>query len=465
MKLSLVLPTVGGALVCCMLVVLRADWVAVATHSWFYDQTQVVGNVSTITTQAPSSMSPSTYTVTASLQPSVNDAMPRTVALDPNVVRSEYTFETCVENCQWRNKLRAGVVTRHPCKQSYYCASKYDALKMLQACTLLCRTQYPARCDLARFLIFSGQGNDQGMGSYFLSRMSDFQLALSVGRVFVDTSTSRDAQRFTHAGDPDPSCAARNFRCYFVPLTNCSLPREWRDYVVTVSESSQFHLINASQPRFIVSAAASQLSDYLGLRAGRPNLPAEFPLLGSDATWWWTAQFVAFSFRPNAYMLRTGILPLVRAALAPASDLPARYMNVFMRQGDKWKEAKLRSPEEYFERIRDASTTYNISACYLSSDSAVVLNETLHLVRTKLPLLQVFYLPFPRKPFGLTLQELVAMQHTSAIRPLVDLVLADLFITARAHYWIGTASSYYCVFQDAYRKCAHSSRFPLSNSV
>jgi len=376
------------------------------------------------------------------------------LAADPNVARPEHSYETCLENCRWRNSERPGVVFRSPCTNSNYCQSKYSAAKILQVCTFLCQTQYPADCAQARFLIASGDGNNQGVGSYLLSWPGEFQLAVSVGRVFVDVSASQNAQRFTHAGDPDPSCAARNFRCYFVPLTSCSLPPDWTKLAVTIRKPSQFHMVNSSQHRFIFSSArATELRKYIGLRDGRPKAPAQFPLLSGQNTWWWSVQFLGFAFRPNAYMLRTGILPLVRAALAPASDLPARYMNVFMRQGDKWKEAKLRSPEEYFERIRDASTTYNISACYLSSDSAVVLNETLHLVRTKLPGLQVFYLPFPRKPFGLTLQELVALQHTSAIRPLVDLVFADAFVAARAHYWIGTLSSYYCKFLDAYRQC------------
>ena len=156
-------------------------------------------------------------------------------------------------------------------------------------------------------------------------------------------------------------------------------------------------------------------------------------------------------------MLSTVVLPIAARTFsthpeANSSILPSRYLTLFIRAGDKYKEAPLHSLQEYWPLVLNLIYLHRIRDVYLSTDSAEVLSTSLSFISSRHPDIRVYYIDYQRLREGLTIEILrgkIASQ--SQVRELINVILTDLFIAAHASGWVGTLSSNWCRIHDEFR--------------
>ena len=193
-----------------------------------------------------------------------------------------------------------------------------------------------------------------------------------------------------------------------------------------------------------------------GLASFNSNIPVIN--LSNDAralsSKYWLSQFVAFLYRPNHFMLNTTIIPMVRTVFHDEFKealFPKRFIGIFMRAGDKFKEAKLMSPNDFFERLDNRSRQFGISHVYINSDSLTNFRMIQELAGKSRPDLKLYFISYNRSESGLTLAQLRMKFSTRHIRELINIALTDLWIQKHAHFWIGTLSSNWCRFINELR--------------
>ena len=383
----------------------------------------------------------------------------------------ETSYKTCHADCVARNKQRPNVV-RQTCTAdslNEHCASTYTAERMHDVCHLLCASQHPADCSKARFYVVRDDWA-QGYGSDLHYRMANMVNAISAGRVLAFAAKSL----WTHDADPIPACAARWNMCYYRPFTPCTLPADWSARALHLESRTNRTLlleINGTRHQFVsVSAVMNDaVGRALGVTGARPLGPNHTALTKSLNTAFWMPQLAQFMFRPSARFMHDTVAPLVRKTFGGGGgSLPDKYLAVFMRAGDKFREAKLFGAHEFFAAVDTTTRKHGIQHVYVSSDSALNINATVALARDRRPDLLLYYVPYERQPAGLALHDVVRLaptgppapraltpQHrmygTPRIRALLDLAITDLYISSHAHAFVGTRTSNWCRLVDELR--------------
>jgi len=363
---------------------------------------------------------------------------------------------SCMSSCIARNK--PVLPFRSKCAAESWCANNYKPDAIKDVCTMVCQ-QFQANCSTARYFIVVGD-RPWGLGSDFHARLTAFTYALSTNRVML-YDYSRNRSIWTSPEDENAECRAGNLNCYFEPSTNCRhVPLDWRRHALFFQNEiltpdtyhRQYHAHTlwsltidgfgeASPPRFSPSR-------YHSLRANNNAMRSVL---------WFKPQLVQFLFRPNHYMLQSTILPLALKTFASHPQaavrlLPETFISVFIRAGDKGIEVPLHGPHEYWPEVIRLAARFNISDVYISSDSAHVLNVTLHIANAKTPELRMYYIDYPRLESGLNMDYLRHyLWGKPAIRDTINIALTDLFISSHASAWVGTLSSNWCRLQDEMR--------------
>ena len=85
---------------------------------------------------------------------------------------------------------------------------------------------------------------------------------------------------------------------------------------------------------------------------------------------WWTAQLIKFVLRPSEYTLKHIVWPLQQAAFYLTEGvLPHPLAAVFIRAGDKFKEARPMSVDAHFAELAPFASKLGIKDVYVGSDS------------------------------------------------------------------------------------------------
>lgn len=92
-------------------------------------------------------------------------------------------------------------------------------------------------------------------------------------------------------------------------------------------------------------ATAASVAGYMW--ATLPNFDGAALMLEHGGSRWWLNQIMSFMARPNQHSLDALIRPTVRETFAPfrspdmpADAVPLRFVDLFMRGGDKWHEGQ-----------------------------------------------------------------------------------------------------------------------------
>jgi hypothetical protein len=293
-------------------------------------------------------------------------------------------------------------------------------LNSTRAMRLIHGHQYPASCDHADFLVATGEW-DAGLGSAIHIKAQMLMLALQMGRVLVD-----DPDKMWSYTNPR-TCKSRDWACYFAPLSHCVLPPGWR------AGAAQFKgLFESSDERFMIADVRPKEfkfgSDFLA------------PHFNGKPTTWWLQHATAYLLRPNQRSLNA-VCAVWNCIMFSAPEPPRPLAAVFIRGGDKHKEAKLHDPYEYFAALKRFNDTRPVAAAYVGTDDARLMRRT---VRDYGHMWRFFWIGYRRDVGGLTMEEVKRRFHTPKAEWQVLLSLADLYIALAADVVVGTRSSNWC---------------------
>jgi len=280
------------------------------------------------------------------------------------------------------------------------------------------RHQHPADCSRAKFLVIEVEW-PSGFGSTIHVKATMLLLAAQSGRVLIDSPN------ITWSMTNPKTCKAQDWSCYFAPLTNCTLPHSWRDAAKPYTSPSQTE-------QYVTSASKPHAIDNLGQDDFRA-LPRP----------WWFVHATLYLIRPNRRTLSAACF-LWNCLTHDKGEIRKPYAAMFIRGGDKWKEAKLREPFEYFDLLGQVNNTLSgtgISSVYLGTDDARIMSQT---VREFGDMWSVFWIGYHRDIGGLEFQEVQRRYHSSKTEWQILLSLADLYVAATADFIVGTASSNWC---------------------
>jgi hypothetical protein len=278
------------------------------------------------------------------------------------------------------------------------------------------RHQHPADCGQARFLILTKEW-PAGLGSVIHTKASMLMLAAHNGRVLIDSP------HINWTCTNPQSCPSKDWSCYFAPLTNCTLPLNWESLAEPFSHAAKSQYTTSSPSPNLIS----DLTEY-GFASQPPP--------------WWFAQASAYLVRPNARTLSA--VCYAWECIMPGRKYPPRPLaSIFIRRGDKWKEAKLREPYEYFALLDKFNVqnhfTKPIGDVYVGTDDAHMLKTAIEFRNYSL-----FFINYPRETGGLKMDAVDQRFQTPLIEWQVLMSLSDLLIAASSDLVIGTISSNWC---------------------
>jgi len=378
--------------------------------------------------------SPPSHAAMATVERRSNATLPRDwiKGEDAAGVEPDVDFASCYAHCRARNRPSPMRVVNASCTTEAWCDAFYTDAIVHDACEVICATQFPPDCSRARFLVMTKEHPTGGLGSNLHLRLIFVVAAISTQRVFVVSPAH--VSPWTFANDSFAPCARRRADCYWLPTTHCTLPENWAD----LSDPTA----RLTSPAQFVRAVTDL---YVGPFSEKSTPKTAKKSLAGLSVAWWFAQLASFMYRPNAHLTRTVLQPIA----ARVFPKPVRFMSVFIRAGDKYRETKLFPVDVYFEHARRIAALHGLENIFLASDSALALNGFLALNRQHPEAgLEVRYINYSRIDKGLRFDTLRAtMWNRSAVRELVDVGQADLYVTRHATVSLGTLTSNWCRMQ------------------
>jgi hypothetical protein len=176
---------------------------------------------------------------------------------------------------------------------------------------------------------------------------------------------------------------------------------------------------------------------------------------------WWKAQLTKFVLRPSAYTLRHIVWPLQQSAFYQTQGaLPHPLAAVFIRAGDKYKEAKPMSVDSHFAELAPVAASLGIKNVYVGSDSSDCIAEAVTKYGATY---NIHFIDWSRPSSGLKMSDVHQSKQSWRMTQLMRLALADLFITAQADLLVGTLSSNWARLGDELRRANGKTRVPYLN--
>jgi hypothetical protein len=181
----------------------------------------------------------------------------------------------------------------------------------------------------------------------------------------LTTGTSAHHGRLRNESHEQPTSTPKRYLdCFFLPTTKYSLPADWNTHakkMTAMNGTDQIVHLRAF-PRVPFT------NDYQRLRPA-----SEHPVLAQHKdkpVRWWKAQLAKFVLRPTNYTLRQLVWPLQHAAFYETQGaLPHPLAAIFIRAGDKHKEATPMSVDAHFAELAPVAAQMGIKDVYLGSDS------------------------------------------------------------------------------------------------
>lgn len=336
------------------------------------------------------------------------------------------------------------------CQHPKFCDDLYDLDETANISKLIYDHQHPRDCSNSKFLVIEREWHS-GLGSTIHIKAYSLLVAMSTGRVLIDSPDIQWSMTFA------ASCESQDWACYFAPLTNCTLPKDWRSKAVAFTSAS-----GQSNAQYVVNGAEMNLADAPGIG----NVKLDSDLFGSStfnhkpASWWMT-QATGYVVRPNKRTL--GAVCYIWDCIFGSGQKhqpPERpFAAMFIRRGDKWWESRLREPFEYFDLLEglDRNLSEPIKTVYVGTDDPKMLSQ---IVREYSSDWDLIWMGYRRSSQGSQHHEEVARYHTANVELQVLLTLAEVFISASADVLVGTLSSNQCRLMDELRKLQGKGRMP-----
>jgi len=359
------------------------------------------------------------------------------------------------------------------CQHPEWCDAMYPADETVRVQAALWAAQNPGDCAGARYLIMDTPYNS-GLGSSLHIHMYMLSLALTDGRILVvgdgddwffatpslcgPWHQREGAAVGPGSGDGGTLNGSSNpsyLECLFLPTTTC-LPRgqaALRDApILTAFGQADKYVRSPPLTRFAGSGYRT-----LTVRSAWPGL-AEFE---DKPTSWWLAQLAKFVVRPTEHTLRHLVWPAQQVAFhATQGRLPRPLAAMFIRAGDKGREAPLQSVAAHFAALAPIAARLGIKDVYVGSDSHARIAEALDQFGTNYT---IHFIQWQRPETGLGMADVMhTLRAGWRMDQLMRLALADLFITVQADAFVGTLSSNWARLTDELRRANGKARVPYA---
>jgi hypothetical protein len=178
---------------------------------------------------------------------------------------------------------------------------------------------------------------------------------------------------------------------------------------------------------------------------------------------WWMTHATNYLIRPNKRTLNVACwywscMP-IQFDRSSQQQLTTTA-SIFVRSGDKWKEANLRTAQEHFDALEhfvQLNPDLRPSTVYFGTDDALVLSEVARQFSHKYNLT---WIGVHRDTKGLTFEETMTRAYSSKVEWQVLVSLSDLYISSLADIFVGTLSSNWCRLADELRKAHGKATLP-----
>ena len=316
-------------------------------------------------------------------------------------------------------------------------------------------------CSEARFLVVAkewkaGLGSSLHVHAYLLS------LALSDDRILViDPNLGWD---FASQGlcacdkiDEPKSCLPHsilsNKDCFFMPTSRCMPPDSWKD--APSFQGNQTARVLQLKDIEILKETSEESFCRLSVQAEK-KLPLH--KYSKKHSVWWTAQLVKYIIRPRPWVLRDIVAPRQLSAFPSTRGRPPHpFAAMFIRSGDKHKEAEPQPVHAYFDALEPVAKKLGIRHVYVSSDDSEAIKFVSRKYSSRY---SIHYVHENRPSGGLSMENVVEWANTKKMDQVVQHALADLYITAQADVHVGTLSSNWCRIHDELRRTNGRGRLP-----
>jgi hypothetical protein len=259
------------------------------------------------------------------------------------------------------------------------------------------------------------------------------------------------------------NCAQQDWACYFAPVSKCVLGKDWDESKTPefatedlasgrTTTSTRKHVRTIAHPQPLNGALV--MGQSLGIK-GLGGFSG-FRVPNS----WWMTHATMYLIRPNK---RTLDVACWYWSCMPQSFVPSfkePTASIFVRSGDKWKEANLRTAQEHFDALEifvREHPALKPSTVYFGTDDALVLSD---VVRRYASEYNLTWLGFHRETKGLTFEETLTRAYSPKVEWQVLVSLSDLYISSLADIFVGTLSSNWCRLADELRKAHGKAALP-----
>jgi hypothetical protein len=333
------------------------------------------------------------------------------------------------------------------CQHPDFCDDLYNLNETAALSRLIYNHQHPRDCSTSKFLVIEREWHS-GLGSTIHIKAYSLLVALVSGRVLIESPDIQWTMTFA------ASCESQDWACYFAPLTNCTLPEDWK------SKAVAFTSVNgqSSDQQYVVNSAEMNLADAPGIGGVKPDKLFGSSKFNEKPASWWMTQATGYVARPNERTLRA--VCYIWDCIIGEQKQPQRpFAAMFIRRGDKWWESRLREPFEYFDLLEglDRNLTEPIKSVYVGTDDPKMLSQ---IAREYSADWDLTWMGYHRSSQGSQHHEEVARYHTAKMELQVLLTLAEVFISASADVLVGTLSSNQCRLMDELRKLQGKGRMP-----
>ena len=210
--------------------------------------------------------------------------------------------------------------------------------------------------------------------------------------------------------------------CYFLPLSNCSVP--------TVIDRNRVIRINA---------------DF-----GHWYDPIHPPIFRNRTFNWYRTQLIFYIMRFNPELFTIVQNTVAQNFIPPSLDAHRPYIAVYVRRSDKVKSKEMSQSytlKQYFDLFDEDARRTNISNVYINSEDQQVFQEFEVLNKEKQGYYKLLSVNASRNVVYGTLREMSSEQrHKITLE-----FLSDLYIEVNADLHAGTLTSNWCRLVDEIR--------------
>ena len=217
-------------------------------------------------------------------------------------------------------------------------------------------------------------------------------------------------------------CDSGTLDCFFLPITNCSVPSKVND------------------------------SQTIRIRAdfGHWGMPVHPPIFQNRTFNWYRAHLVFYLMRFKPELLSHVQNTVVQYFNPPSVNLHHPYIAVYVRRSDKVRSKEMSQAytlKQYFDLFDSDVRRANITTVYINSEDEEVFKEFTQLNKGKQGYYKLLSINATRNVVYASLTQMSKQERAK----IVFEFLSDLFIEVNADVHVGTLTSNWCRLVDEFR--------------